>query len=171
MWSLVLMGRLLVLVSLVVTAAISEYCLVLLAMTTYRESAWWVFVAIVAGLILVLSIPLVFQDLMEQSVRNFAHRHECSWLIMYLDATTRAARKCTTVFFGSGPLGEESDVEGDQRVQMIEAAMEKIASSTKDSLVESVEAAERRVKAHASAIGESIRLHIMKAEDENHEIC
>lgn len=161
LWFLALMGRLVVLGSLVWTAVVSEYCLVVLAKGTLGLGlAWWVFAAVAAGLLLLLSVPLVLQALAERPIRKFANRKGLSWLTMYLDATNHAGRKCAKIFFGTGPLDDEPD-EGDPRVQMIENSMLQIATSTKNAIVESMEAVERRVKAHASAIGESICMCMM----------
>lgn len=163
-WFVTLLGRLSVLGALVWTAFISEYCLVILAVATFSESAWWIFCAAVAGLLLLFSVLLVFQDLIERPVRRFAGRKGLTWVLKYLDFVTSRRKKCARFFFGDAPLDEEPD-EGNFRVQTIEASMIRIASMTKNSIVESLEAVERRVKAHASSIGDSIRSQISPAMD------
>lgn len=146
LWFILVVGRLIVLGALIWTAVISEYCLVLLAKATIEESAWWVFCAIVAGLLLTLAVPLVLQDLMERPLRKFAKEHRLSWLRAYLDATVRAGRKCAGTFFGgTGPLNEDETNEEDARVERMEHFMERIASTAKQEIIEKVDAVEQRI--------------------------
>ena len=160
-------GRFAVLACLAWTAIISEYCLVMLAKNTFPESAWWVFIAIVAGVLLLVSISLVFLSLTETPLRNFANRKGLSWINVYLDTMNQAGKICGKFLFGTGALDEEPDIEGDPRVQRIEASMAEVASTTKDYIIESMEASERRVKAHTSCIGESIGLRLDAKSVEN----
>jgi hypothetical protein len=69
---------------------------------------------------------------MDPPLHNFANWRGLSWINIYLK-----------FLFGTEALNDKPSVEADPQVQRIEASMVEVASSTKDYIVEHMEASEK----------------------------